>query len=100
MSTARISITNEREAGASWCFDVAIEPLAGAARQCTLKLSFADYNYWSASGTDAPSRVALAVIRFMLDRLEAAALPNAFDASLARRKFSDADEVIPTLISE
>jgi hypothetical protein len=35
---------------------------------------------------------------FLLSRDDATALPARFDASLARRRFDDADRVIPALI--
>ena len=95
---AGIDISNEREVNGGWTFDVRVNAPDGRSQQCSMKLSFADYNHWSGSGTDAPSHVARAVVAFMLQNSPPDALPELFDASLARRKFSDADAVIPTLI--
>ena len=95
-----IDISNEQEGTNGWTFDVHVGSSTPASQGLTLKLSFADYNHWSASGTDAPSTVARAVVAFMLDRLDGDALPACFDAATARRRFSDADAVIPTLIRE
>lgn len=95
---ANIDISNEREGPTGWSFDVHVIPADGPAQRCTLKLSFADYNHWSMSGTDAPASVARAVVAFMLENLRDEALPVTFDAALARRRFAQADEVIPTLI--
>ena len=62
------------------------------------ELSWVDYNHWSASGSDNPQKVAEAVLGFLLSRLAIAELPDRFDASLARRRFGDADETIPKMI--
>jgi hypothetical protein len=95
---ARIDISNEREVSGGWQFDVRADAPDVPTQQCSLKLSFADYNLWCSGGTDAPSHVARAVVAFMIERSQQDALPESFDASLARRRFSDADTVIPTLI--
>jgi hypothetical protein len=94
----RIEMTNEQEGSGGWTFDAHIARADAAARRCRLSLSFADYNLWSSSGTDAPSQVARAVVAFMLEKLQPEAMPTSFDASIARRKFSDADVAIPKLI--
>jgi len=95
---AAINISNEHEAAGGWIFDVAVEHAARPAQRCSLKLSFADYNLWSSSGADAPSHVARAVVAFMLEKLDQDALPASFDASLARRRFANADVAIPQMI--
>ncbi len=92
-------ILSERKQGAGWSFSVAT---AGGGqcrgRRLTLRLAWADYNHLSADGGDPPHRVAEAVLRFLLGRSGAEAIPQRFDASLARRRFSDADAEIPKLI--
>lgn len=91
---------SEQERPGHWRFEVQVLDDAGALRKHTLTLAWADYNLWSTDGSDEPSRVADAVLNFLLSREGAAALPVKFDASLARRKFPDADEIIPTLIGK
>jgi hypothetical protein len=94
----QIEIISEQERPGHWRFEVQALDDAGTLRRHTVTLSWADYNLWSTDGGDEPSRVADAVMNFMLSRLGADAIPAKFDASLARRRFADADQVIPTLI--
>jgi hypothetical protein len=91
-----ILIHSEHEVAGGWTFVAEVGSAAGAAPPCSLKLSFADYNLWCASGSCSPADVARAVVEFMLN--QGAALPRSLDASTARRRFRHADEVIPTLI--
>jgi hypothetical protein len=94
----QIEIMSEQERPGHWRFEVQVLDDAGVLRKHALTLSWADYNLWSSDGGDEPSRVADAVINFLLSREGPATLPVKFDASLARRKHRDADQVIPTLI--
>lgn len=91
-----IDIHSESEGSGGWTFIVEVTPAGRSMRPSQLKLSFADYNLWCASGSSAPADVARAVVEFMLRHNEL--LPSTFEASLARRKFSDADAIIPQLI--
>ncbi len=94
-----IEILSEHEVPNGWAFDAEwIGPRDGRRHRRTLRLAWADYNHWSVDGTDPPQRVAEAVLRFLLSRLEAESLLERFDASVARRRFADADEEIPKLI--
>ena len=88
-------IVSETEMGDGWFFEVR---LAERPAVLTLRLSWADYDLWSADGTDAPHAVATAVIRFLLSHTPAADLPEQIDASTARRRYPGADERIPGLI--
>lgn len=93
--THTIDIHSEVQGPAGWSFAVEVD--SGSCHSTSqLKLSFADYNLWCASGSCAPADVARAVVTFMLKHGES--LPATLDASLARRKFRHADEEIPTLI--
>ncbi len=71
---------------------------AGAEKKTSMTLAWVDYNHWSASGSDEPSRVAEAVLRFWLNHSERITVPDRFDAALVRRRFSEADDVIPQMI--
>lgn len=92
-------IISERETSGGWAFEVQLigDP-AGALRSVTLVLSWPDYSHWSPDGADRASAVAEAVMAFLLRHLAPGDLPDRFDASLARRRFPDADEAIPRLI--
>ena len=96
---ARVEIVSEREIPNGWSFEArSRRDAAGAISRQTVRLSWADYNHWSRDGSDSPQRVAEAVLRFMIMRLEPDAIPACFDASIARRRFMDADQEIPKLI--
>jgi hypothetical protein len=97
---SQIEIISEHEHPGYWRFEVQVLDDAGTLRRHTLTLSWADYNLWSQDGSDEPSRVADAVMNFLLAREGPATLPIKLDASFARRRFSDADRVIPTLIGK
>jgi hypothetical protein len=97
---AQIEILSEAEAPGRWHFEVQVLDNAGALRRHAVTLAWADYNLWSQDGADEPSRVVDAAINFMLSRADAAELPAKFDASLARRRFPNADQIIPTLIGK
>ena len=94
----QIEIVSEEEGQRGWTFRAQVIDQHGALTRYDVTLSWADYNLWSASGTDEPSSVASAVVRFMLARLQPDELAASFDASVARRMFGDADEAIPGLI--
>jgi hypothetical protein len=95
---AQVEIVSEDEGAAGWTFGAQVLDEAGGLRRHDVSLSWADYNHWSGSGQDEPARVATAVIHFLLARLPAGELRPAFDASIARRLFPEADRIIPTLI--
>ena len=98
---AVFEIITEHEHANGWSYRVqSPSPNTGKLHQFNMQLSWADYNHWSATGTDAPQSVADAVLSFLLDRLEPHDLPDTFDASLARRRFDDADHLIPSLIQQ
>ncbi len=93
-------IVSEREEPGGWVFEVRCTGPRAEQVTTTLKLSWADYNLWSADGADPPHAVAEAAARFILSRITAADLPAIIDASVARRRFPDADDEIPKLIGE
>lgn len=95
---AQVEIVGESEQAACWVFDVQVLDGAGGLSQHRVRLSWADYNLWSADGGDAPARVAEAVVQFLLTRMTPDELGESFDASIARRKHEDADAMIPQFI--
>jgi hypothetical protein len=95
---APIEIISEQELGNAWRFVVQALGEDGNLHRRTVTLAWADYNFWSHDGSDAPAVVAEAVIEFLLTKMPPEQLPEKFDASLARRRFGDADDVIPQMI--
>jgi hypothetical protein len=95
----QVEIISEQEHGKAWQFLVQVLDDTGALHKHTLTLSWADYNLWSPDGADEPAKVAEAVMTFLQSRLRIVELEESFDASIARRKFRDADSVIPDFIS-
>lgn len=96
---AQIEIISETEGEGGWRFDAQALDATGGLHTFTLNLGWADYNLWSADGADPPSKVAEAVLRFLLSRNDPRELRSTFDASIARRLHDDADAEIPRLIS-
>jgi hypothetical protein len=95
---SQVEIIAEREGPKRWEFDMQTLDDAGGLRRVTMTLGWADYNLWSSDGSDAPAKVAEAALLFLMKRGAPDGIPSKFDASFARRKFPDADEVIPKLI--
>lgn len=96
---APFQIITERENATGWSY--LVQTASGNSpkpRRFTMQLSWADYNHWSSTGSDPPQRVAEAVLVFVLSHVAPTELPEQFDASLARRRFPDADAEIPKLI--
>ena len=94
----QIEITSELELTNAWRFESQVLGDGGELLRLTMTLSWADYNLWSQDGSDSPAKVAEAVLEFLLARLSLQQIPGKFDASLARRRFADADDKIPHLI--
>jgi hypothetical protein len=96
---ASFEIISETEVGPGWEFGCQVVDEEGSLRRHVVRLSWADYNLWSASGGDEPGHVASAVVAFLLARVPPDELRESFDASIARRMFREADEEIPKLIT-
>lgn len=95
---AQVEILSEQESPGGWEFSAQILDAEGALRSCRVTLSWADYNLWSPDGSDAPQRVAEAVVHFLADQVGADAVPGSFDASIVRRRFPNADASIARLM--
>jgi hypothetical protein len=93
----QVDITAEQELPGAWTFALRVDG-PGAPTDRTLHLSWADYNLWSSDGADPPHAVARAVVKFLMARMALGDLPARIDASVARRRFADADREIPGLI--
>lgn len=97
---AQVEILSERDAASCWMFSMQVLDDAGALHQHELRLSWADYNLWSADGADSPAKVAEAAMQFLLAHHAPADIPDSFDASLVRRMVADADQHIPSYIRQ
>lgn len=95
---AQVEIVSESEDTSCWVFHVQVLDDAGTLRKHRLRLSWADYNLWSADGADPPARVAEAVVQFLLSQTTPSELAASFDASIARRRYENADVRIPAYI--
>lgn len=117
---ARIEITNEREAGAGWSFDVMIAdhdrhgsapapaaPAGDAAEapsptlvstQHEVRLSWADYEYWS-HGHRPPAAIVDLVLRFLLAQSEAELeLKRTLDLARVRCRWPAVDEYLASRV--
>lgn len=81
---AEVVIGREVEEAAAWVFEVTIRRGAAGETRHELRLSWADYEYWS-HGTVAPERVAKAVVEVAVERRSDPEMPGRFDASTVRR---------------
>jgi len=99
MSPMHITITNEQETASGWLFAAAACNASGGEWPFRIRLSWADYNLWSPDGSDRPEAVARAALRFLLEREPAAEIAGEFDLARIRRRYADADAVIPALVS-
>lgn len=86
---APIRVLTETELRFAWAFEVEVGP----ARMITVRLSFADYEYWC-HGTAGPARVIELVVG-LLARLESPLLARAsFDAARARHEHPGFDAMM------
>lgn len=95
---AQVEVLSESEDTSCWFFDMQVLDDAGTLRKHRLRLSWADYNLWSADGADSPARVAEAVMQFLFSQTTPSDLAANFDASIARRRHPEADARIPSYI--
>ncbi len=95
---AQIEILSESEAQSGWVFEAQVLDASGDLHAIRLSLDWSDYNLWSPDGGDTPSRVAEAVLAFLISKLPATEIRSRLDASMTRRLFDDADRAIPSLI--
>ncbi len=93
-----VEVVSEQECEGGWYFELRFGDVDAAGVTRTLRLSWADYDLWSNDGSDPPHAVATAVAVFLVSRITASDLPATLDASIARRRYHDADEQIPKLI--
>ena len=90
---AEVDITTETEGSHNWLFEANVFA-GGRLHRLELTLSFQDYDLWS-HGRVAPSRVAAAVVRYLLERADADAIAERFDCATLRRTFPEIDAELP-----
>ena len=95
---AQVEVISEHEFAGGWAFDVQVLDDVGALSKHRVTLAWADYNLWSPDGADEPARVVEAAMQFVTSRTPAHDLADRLDASIARRRFAEADSEIPRMI--
>lgn len=91
-SPSVIAVIEESASTRGWIFRCHL----GDAGESVIRLDWADYGHWCPSGDIAPSLIAEAVIRAMLEH--GVTVPLDFDAGRARHVVPDIDDRITTLI--
>jgi len=95
VAEADVELASEREETGAWSYEARITHDDGRARTIPIRLSWADYNHWSISGADEPSRIAERALRCLLRHAPPSILERArIDLSLVRRFCAAADEEI------
>jgi hypothetical protein len=80
---ARVVLSMEHEVPGGWAWEVTVEHQGGEMTVHTVMLSWLDHDYWC-GGASAPSRVAQAIVEYVLANREQP-LPEKFDVARARR---------------
>ncbi|MFZ4643635.1 MAG: hypothetical protein ACOYMU_09830 [Phycisphaerales bacterium] len=95
-SDLELEVATEREGAACWIFQIRrsgqVDPV------CQLTLAWADYDWWSPTGSHTPSQVALAVMKVLAESptefAGQSSHPMQMDASTIRRRIAGADQLI------
>ncbi len=93
-----IHLSDEVETEDCWTFHAVIDRDEDYSRAVSFRLSWADYNLWSPSGSARPATVARAVLVVFMDCLVLEEMPQKLDAARIRRLVPDADARIPAII--
>ncbi len=87
----------EHADGCTWQLQVVLED--GGLSRHVVRLAWADYDLFAPDGTTPPSKVAEAVVSFMLDHDAFDPLPASIDAAIPRRRVAKADALIAARIT-
>ena len=93
MSDPQLEFGEETEAAASWSWPVRVFA-GGRVHDRVVALSFQDYDLWS-RGRVPPVAVAEACLLWLLQREDAAGLPDPFDCARVRRGHPEVDAELP-----
>lgn len=96
MPTVRIK--TETEVPQGWRYLVEIEAESGNRSDHRLRLAWVDHNFWTGERPIHPSRVAQAVVEYLLAARPDDDLPDRFDAAMARRWAPAIDRELPPLL--
>lgn len=82
---AEVRIQSETEIPQGWRYVVEVMADGEAPSVHRVRLAWVDHNFWAGERAVAPSRVAQAVVEFLLEARPDDELPDRFDAAMARR---------------
>lgn len=82
---ASVRVATETELARAWEFLVELSTPAHPTSSLRVRLSFADYEYWS-HGVAAPCRVVELLVNYLAHRRSPILARDAFDAARARRE--------------
>lgn len=94
MSQPRVRVEQENELARGWSFLVRIDAEGGASGYHTVRLSWADHEYWS-GGLSGPATTIGALMEFLLERGGLETLGDSFDAAIVRRLHPSVDRELP-----
>lgn len=93
MST--VHIRSESEVPQGWRYVVEIDHESGGRSSHRVRLAWVDHNFWTGERPIPPSRVAQAVVEYLLAARPDDDLPDRFDAAMARRWAPAIDRELP-----
>ncbi|MBK7404923.1 MAG: hypothetical protein IPJ41_09890 [Phycisphaerales bacterium] len=80
----QVRIQSETEVPQGWRYVVEVSRESGR-RVLRMRLAWVDHNFWAGDRAVPPSRVAQAVVEYLLESRPDDELPDRFDAAMARR---------------
>ncbi len=92
---ATVHIRSESEVPQGWRYVVEIDHDSGAPTSHRVRLAWVDHNFWTGERPIPPSRVAQAVVEYLLAARPDDDLPDRFDAAMARRWAPAIDRELP-----
>lgn len=93
-----VHVRSETDIPQGWRYLVEVEREGGARSTHRLRLAWVDHNFWTGERPIPPSRVAQAVVEYLLAARPDDDLPDRFDAAMARRWAPAIDRELPDLL--
>ena len=97
---AAYELISESEEPGCWVYVFDMSNDTGPSSRHHLRLAWADYDLWVRDGAVEPTRVADAILRFVLTHPAFDPLPQKIDSSHPRRRDANADQAISGLIRD